>query len=34
MPINMNISKDSIELNGTTIEGWGDQGTVDGEIIL
>lgn len=34
LTVNMNISKDSIELNGTTIEGWGDQGTVDGEIIL
>lgn len=34
LTVNMNISKGSIELNGTTIEGWGDQGTVDGEIIL
>lgn len=34
LTVNMTIRKDSIELNGTTIEGWGDQGTVDGEIIL
>lgn len=34
LTVSMNIRNGEITLDGFTIDGWGDQGTIDGEIIL
>ena len=34
LTVNITVKNGNIQVDGTTIEGWGDQGTIDGEIIM
>ena len=34
LTVQINVSSDKIELDGVQIEGWGQQGSVDGDIEL
>lgn len=34
LTVNMTVKNGNIQIEGTSIEGWGNQGTVDGEIIM